>query len=329
MFAKKIAIVPLLGVLLAGNAQALFGINLGGEPTKPADPLEVQDPNAMKGKSALAVGSFKVSFVTFDKSSATATSSMFSSDSGFAKMTLRSRLVGVDDQTFQAITDTAYQDFLQTLRANGYQVIDRARIESAPSYAKLGVTPNPHKETSSFTAVTGGSREEATFSPTGLPLYHEGEFGAAPRPVPFQVHEIAQESGVSIINVHYLVHFAYFSGDTSNFGGTKTASMNMAQTVRVEHGSQMVLTSGWGDASTVALTWGNYSDKVYGTASEATSDAQTAANAFSSVMGVFSGGSMSAKEYNIDADPAKYAESANDVISQTNEQFVKKLASLR
>ncbi|HQU90117.1 MAG TPA: hypothetical protein PK620_15440 [Denitromonas sp.] len=305
-----------------------------GGARKPADPLNVENGSAFKGKQALAIGSFKVTYVTFDKSSAKATSSMFSSDSGFAKMTLRAKLEGIDDATFQGLTDYAYQDFTKRLQDNGYEIINRARIESAKGYAALPSTANPHKDTSSFTAITGGSRETATFAPTGLPLYHKGEYGGAPLPAPFGMYAVAQAAGVPTINVHYIVHFAYFEGATSNSLNVKTASVNMGQTVRVEHGSQAILAVGDGSTfnnpnAKINLTWGEASTQEYGTTSDATSGAQEAANAFSSVVGLLSGSSMAAREYLIQADPEKYTMAAKDVIGRTNAQFTTKMLSLR
>jgi len=321
--------------LLASNANAFLNlIPGGGAPSKPADTLQVSNPSAFIGKSELALGSFKVTFVTFDKSSSTATASMASPDSGFAKMTLRARLAGVDDAVFQRLTDFAYQDFIEQLETNGFKVVDRSRLESAPSYEKLGVVSSPVKVVSTMTAITGGSRESATFSPSGLPLYHKREFGAAPRAVPFGIHAVADEAGVPVINAHYIVHFAYFQGSATSTSDLKIAKVTLGQTVRIEHGSQAELAVGHGGTfsnpnSNIIMTWGEASDMPYGTTSDATSDAQVAANTFSSVVGVFSGGSMSAREYLIQADPAKYSEAAKDVIGRANKLFVGRMGSLR
>ena len=329
---KKL-VVAVFALVFSAQSAAFLNLNLGG-PKKPADPLTVDNEAPLKGLSEVAIGSFKVSYVVFDKSSSTSTAPMFSSDSGFAKMTLRARLAGVDDATFQALTDFAYRDTVEKLAAAGIKVVPRARIENTAAYAKLPTTPNPHKETSSFTAVTGGSREAATFAPTGLPLYHESEFGAGPRAVPSGIYAVADEAGVPTLNVHYLVHFAFFTGEASTLGDTKTARVTMGQTVRTEHGSQWILSKGYGGTfnnpnTNIMLTWGEASDRPYGDTSEATSDAQTAANAFSSVVGLFSGGSMSAKEYLITADPGEYSLAAREVLQKTTAKFADKVASLR
>lgn len=312
---------------------SLFGcLATTGGAKKPSDPFEVKNAKAFNGKRTLAIGSFKVSFVTFDKSSAKAQSSMASSDSGFAKLTMRAKLDGVSDDTFQQLTDYAYQDFVRQLQAGGYEVVDRAVIESAASYGKLPAATSPHKVTSSFKAVTGGSRESATFSPSGLPLYHKGnDYEPA---APFEMYAVADESGVPTINVHYIVHFAYFQGSTDNSGSTKIAQMSMGQMVRMEHGSKMSLAVGHRSTFSkpngdLTLTWGEVSDITYGETSDSTSGAQKAANVFSNVVGMFSGGSMSAREYLIKAEPEKYSAAVKDVVGRTTGQFVQKMASLR
>lgn len=327
-------LAALFAIATSQSAYAFLNLIPSGAPSKPDDTLRVSNPSAFQGKSELAIGSFKVTFVTFDKSSSTATAPMFSPDSGFAKMTLRAKLSGVDDVTFQQLTDFAYEDFKAQLKSQGYTIVDRARIESAPSYANLGTVPNPHKVVSGMKMVTGGSRESATFAPTGLPLYHKGEFGTDPRPVPFGIHGVAQEAGIPVINAHYVVHFAFFTGSASTTRDVKMAKVTLGQTVRMEHGSQLELAVGHGGTfnnpnSNIIMTWGEASDQPYGTTSDATSDAQTAANAFSGVMGVFSGGSMSAREYLIEAEPEKYASAAKDVISRSTELFTDRMASLR
>jgi hypothetical protein len=323
--------VKTIGVLLL--ASTLFGcVATTGGAKKPADPFEVNNAKAFKGKQEVVIGSFKVSFITFDKSSSKATSSMASSDPSYAKMTLRAKLDGVTDATFQQITNDAYADFLTQLQASGYTLGERSRIESTPSYSKLPATTNPHKVTSSFKSVTGGSRESATFAPTGLPLYHKGnDYEPA---APFEMASVAGESGIPTLNVHYIVHFALFQGKTSRSSSSKSASMTMGQMVRMEHGSQLGFVAGGGSTfsnpnGNVKLTWGETSEMTFGETSDATSGAQEAANTFSSVVGLFSGSSASAREYLMMADPVKYSAAAKDVIHRTSGQFVQKLASLR
>ena len=312
---------------------ALSGCLTTSVPQAPKDPYSVDNPKAFQGKNKVAIGSFKISFVTFDKSSAKAGGSMASADSGYAKLTLRAKLDGVDNATFQSITDRAYRDLIQQLQANGYTVVDRKSIESVKSYRSLKTVPNPDVEEVRFKSITGGKRTESTFSPAGLPLYHKGEFGGAPLSIPFQIYSVASESGVPIINVHYLVHFAYFRGSVKN-GDDKEARMSMGQAVQVQHGSVMGLAVGGRSTfsnpnGVVKLTWGEVNEVPYGTTAAATSGAQKAANAFSSAVGLLSGGSMVAKEFTITADPQKYSQAATDVIARVNKGFVGKMSRLK
>lgn len=326
MTALKNTLLMSLAVLLIGCSA------IGGGVKKPSDPFQVNNASAFKDKKQLAIGSFKVTFVTFDKSSSKAESSMASSDSKFAKVTLRAKLEGVDDQTFQQLTDFAYRDFADKLKENGYQLVDRSRIESSPAYSELPASTSPHRETSSFKSITGGSRESVTFSPSGIPLYHSGK--SYQPAAPFEMYNVAEESGVPIVNVHYIVHFAYFRGDSNSSDKSKVARVQLGQVVRVEHGSQLALVVGHGGTfnnpnGNLDLTWGEASDMAYGETSDATSGGQKAANVFSNVVGMFSGSSMSAQEFLITAEPEKYQAAARDVIGRTSSQFVNKMVSLR
>ena len=125
-------------------------------------------------------------------------------------MTLRAKLEGIDDAAFRGLTDYAYQDFTKRLQDNGYEIINRAGSNRPKGYAALPKsTANPHKDTSSFTAITGGSRETATFARPACRSTTRGEYGGAPLPAPFACtpshKRLAYRPSTSTI-----VHFAYF-----------------------------------------------------------------------------------------------------------------------
>lgn len=332
---RKLQTLVTLAVLAGLTACASMG---GGSAAK-AKAVDVTNGKAFGGKQDVAIGSFAVTFVTFDKSSAKAQSPMTSSDSGFAKATLRAKLDGIDDATFQALTDQAYADFTTKLRAAGYNVVDRGRLASAKAYGKLSPESSPRKTTSSFKMVTGGSREDATFAPSGMPLYgFINDYVASP----MAMYGIAEEAGVPALDVRYTVHFVYFGGSTSSHANANTGGRDYNAQVTLGQGVQVV---GWGLSSvdlaagqsgtfnnpngTIKLHDSIVSPEAFGETSDATSGAQKAANAFSAVVGVFSGGSMSAKELLITADPAKYSAAAHDVLGQANDRLVAAMSGLR
>jgi len=147
------------------------------------------------------------------------------------------------------------------------------------------------------------------------------------------MYTVAEESGIPVLNVHYLVHFAYFTGETED-GDDKQARISMGQHIRVEDGSLVGLAVGSSGTfnnpnGMIRLTWGELSEMPYGTTKEATSGSQKAANAFSGAIGMLSGGSMSAKEFTITADPAKYRAAAEEVLDRVNAGFVDKMANLK
>ena len=327
---KKILSLVILSMFLFGCAAA------GSK--KQVDPVLLTNANVIAGKQQVLLGDFRVSFITFDKSSAKSTSPMFSSDSGYAQSTLRAKLMGVSDDVMQALTDAAYQDFVTKLKASGYTLADGSALAANAEWQKLDTEASPKKITSSFKSLTGGNQESSTFAPSGKSLI---KLNIA-KVMPYQVYSAANELGTPILNVNYTVHFVYFGSETDykanayndSKGAEYSAEVAAGQGIQVVPGSGVDLIMG------VTSTFNDPNAKLsigapvvvpgaFGSNEDATSGFQKAANTFSMVMGMVSGGSSSAKDINITADPAIYAANAKKALLEANQRLTSALAAAK
>jgi len=309
-----------------------------GGSAKQVDPIAVTNTANFAGQSTVLIGEFSVTFVTFDKTSATAKSSMFSSDTGYASSAIRAKLEGVPDDVMQSITDAAYQDFTAQLRANGYTIGDESALKGNATWQKMKYDDSPRKTTSSFKIVTGGSREDATFAPTGKKLLSKNIGGV----IPYQAYDAANQLQLPVINANYVVHFVYFGSETeyrSNaYSDIKGAEYSAE--VSVGQGIQVVPGSGINWMRGVTSTFSDPNGQIliqapvvipgaYGNSEDSTSGMQKAANVFSSVLGAVSGGSSSSKDINITANPNEYKAKANAALTEANKRVLGALAAAR
>jgi hypothetical protein len=113
------------------------------------------------GKSnRVAVPGFRVVFVTHDEARAMVRASYLPGrETGAAHAKMEVDLKGVDDATMQAITDHAYQLFLEQLKAAGREVVP---VADYASYKTVAAVPQE---------VNTGLLRGKAFSPTGMPLW--------------------------------------------------------------------------------------------------------------------------------------------------------------
>lgn len=309
-----------------------------GGSAKQVDPIAVTNTANFAGQNTVLIGEFSVTFVTFDKTSATAKSSMFSSDTGYASSAIRAKLEGVPDDVMQSITDAAYQDFTAQLRANGYTIGDESALKGNATWQKMKYDDSPRKTTSSFKIVTGGSREDATFAPTGKKLLSKNIGGV----IPYQAYDAANQLQLPVINANYVVHFVYFGSETeyrSNaYSDIKGAEYSAE--VSVGQGIQVVPGSGINWMRGVTSTFSDPNGQIliqapvvipgaYGNSEDSTSGMQKAANVFSSILGAVSGGSSSSKDINITANPSEYKVKASAALTEANKRVIGALAAAR
>jgi hypothetical protein len=112
----------------------------------------------------IAIGGFRVVFVTHNEARAFTGASYLPGgvERGSSKVKMEVDLQGVDDATMQAITDRAYERFVEQLKASGREVLTPEQL--APTYAGFKTNPAPM-------AVDAGLLRGKAFSPKGLPLW--------------------------------------------------------------------------------------------------------------------------------------------------------------
>ncbi|HET7437548.1 MAG TPA: hypothetical protein VFN10_22780 [Thermoanaerobaculia bacterium] len=118
---------------------------------------------AFAKSNRVAVTGFRVVFVTHNEARAISRASYLPGgvERGTARAKMEVDLTGVDDATMQAITDRAYQTFLDQLKAAGREVV----VPDAASFAAFKtVTPVPQP-------VDSGLLRGKAFSPSGMPLW--------------------------------------------------------------------------------------------------------------------------------------------------------------
>lgn len=118
---------------------------------------------AFAKSNRVAVTGFRVVFVTHNEARAMVRASYLPGrETGAAKMKMEVDLKGVDDATMQAITDRAYQRFVEQLKAAGREVVTVQDMQAG--YAGYKTTPVPQP-------VDVGLLKGKAFAPTGMPLW--------------------------------------------------------------------------------------------------------------------------------------------------------------
>jgi len=320
---KYVLSIALIAILAGCGVSAMDGTAkpgtakgfLGAEK----DPIAIDTAKAFAGKNNVVIGSFKVGFYTYSKATQTAGGGFFSSG-GAGHASAKNTLVGVDNAVFQKITDAAYADFVSTLKAKGYNVVDRSTITGTSDYKGLSTKPTPDKED-----VYGS--DVLFFAPNGLSVFDGGWSGAAAMGA---FATIADKSGTPILDVTYTVNFANAAG-----AGVSVATVQVGQGISVPAGNGIYLWGGQGGTfstnnGSIKLGQPVYSTDPFATVQDTSSDAGQAvgyaANVLSLAMG---GGSSVSKDFTFTADPAKYETISKSVLSQANQKLIGAMAANR
>lgn len=340
---KKIAILAAL--LLTTSACA--GVSASNGAVAPAKQtsgfmgmtenkdVEVKTPKAFAGKNQVIIGNFKVAFTTFTKAKQVAKGGLLSGTTSWGKASAHTTLTGVSDSDMQAITDAAYTDFVETLKANGYTLADRSQLESAKNYEKITKRSNPEKKEGSF--FSGATDKLTIVSPNSLPFYYypgeAGESGGFGFSNPGTVYAIyADESKIPVLSVYYTVDFANAGG----YGGYRNwASLEVGQGMSVRPGSGVQFIGGQAGTFSTAIgsaTLGQavFADDKFGEMTDTTSDATKAGMVAANVLSVALGqGTNQFREYDVKANAENYKKLANKLLSEANKKLVTAMASNR
>lgn len=122
--------------------------------------------NAFGRSKRVVIAGFRVVFVTHNETHAiTRGTYMPGRETETTKAKMEVDLLGINDATLQAITDAAYQRFVDQLKAAGREVLSIEQTKSL--YAGFQTSPVPQE-------VTRQLLRGRAFSPAGLPLWWQG-----------------------------------------------------------------------------------------------------------------------------------------------------------
>lgn len=276
--------------------------------------IDVTDSSSFKGKNDVIIGAFRVGYITYNKVGHKTGGGMLGGSGGSAKA--KSTLLGINEATMQKITDAAYADFVSTLKANGYNVLDRSKLTELSEYKKMSTAASPYK-------TDIGSADVTYLAPAGLPIRSNGmsfsTFKAPDTSLPYA----AQKAGAAVLDVDYVVNFVQGDG-----AGYSVATVEVGQGISVDVGSGATFYGGKPtmtgmDVGSIKLGQAAYSTEEFATVADTSSDVGqalgVAANVFSYALG---GGGSVVKSYEFTADPAKYSAIATKVLADANKRIV-------
>ncbi|NVK73018.1 MAG: hypothetical protein HWE24_06010 [Oceanospirillaceae bacterium] len=332
---SKLIIATSIVALLTGCATTGTGGSGKG------DRLYSKNAETLDTRKDVYIAQFAVSFVTKDSGSSKSTSPMIrhSSGSEYAQSVLKAHLTGVPNSTFQKIADEAYNDFVADLTAKGFNVKPVSDLQKLKPWKKLDPLPVPYTPSGVSSFMKNSSQDEVTFSASSLNLFSVPDQVGQVKPMPYAFSELAEAAGAPVFAINYKVHFAYFDKDTDyevNYfkdvplnGGpssTLSASVTLGQGIQVTTGSaaQFLVDSGgtFSDNGYVSLIDPVIVGGAYGRNEDTTSGSQKAANAFSSAVGFFTGGSTKTTEISVVATPEYYQYGAIKAIDMANNRIV-------
>ncbi len=332
----KTLAVPFIALTLAIGGCASMG---GGEAEEKKIEVVTDNLEKVQGSKEVYLGQFSVTFVTKDKASATSESGMFSKDRAYAKAILKSELKGIPQETMQAITEEAYKNFVAKLEADGYVIRSYKELTANKDWEKIDTLETPYQPSSVGSFFKGDKGKTLTFTPEGMDLLYYKSYPAVPGvPMVYDLAKLAGDLDYPVIMADYRVHFANLSGQTDrsmdyNTGErTYSAEVSFGQAINVQPSSGISFLrgvsgtfsnkSGYAQLETPVIIGG-----AYGETEDTTSGAQKAANAFSGLLGMVSGGSSDTTEVTVNADPVIYARGVLQAIDLTNDEVLKAFTS--
>ena len=213
---------------LIGKAFGPAPIQLDASPT-PEKSVSVDSFKQLKDCKKVVVTAFNVQFITKKDGGTHAGSG----GEGAAHVNSHIKLLGLTNETFQAITDQAYTNFTKGLQSLGLEVMPYSEYASLPEYADM----KSHFKTSPM-AVSGGmfsGEPSELFSPTGMPVVLFGDelaLGSGNSmtayigmSAPFTKEAvIAKATGVAAVHVYLVVDFCQMemNGGTFSFSAKVT-----------------------------------------------------------------------------------------------------------
>jgi hypothetical protein len=135
--------------------------------------VDVKSLKAAKAAKRIAVPGYRVIFTTRSKVVANAEDwlgGVGGGRSSGAKATMEVVLGNVDFETLQKITDAAYADFMEEMKASGIEVVPLETIKASPAFAKMKMTGSTADKPYTKKSRDGKTHYLVT-SPTAIPLW--------------------------------------------------------------------------------------------------------------------------------------------------------------
>lgn len=220
-----------LALVISTLPVAAIGAAIGFGKKDENASVKVDGGKVLKGHSTLALGAFRVAFVTSD-SAYSESHGMFANGGSSAKMT--GELTGIDHATMQKIADQVYADFLKQAAAKDYTIVESTKVAATSSayrdltqtvnYAdsRIGTLVIPTGQRSVALAADDSGKDSkgaATFTSAFHNLGKSTAKAEANKAFPIA----AKDLGAPVVGVTIVVNFASFKGTTSSFGSSKAS----------------------------------------------------------------------------------------------------------
>lgn len=344
IFLSKLSIAVVAVTLLVGCAVSsqegvmetqersggLFGLSK-------KEAVEVSTAAAFSDVKKVVIAGFKVGFNDSKRLQKKSSGGVFSARSFGGKSTGLVKLDGVSSATMQAITDQAYNDFVQDLKGRGYDVVNRSTFTSSEAYDGTKEYDFPYVDDSSGMLSSYGTA--TYYSPSSIgskqPVFMgeiEGVTGGFGFSNPgMAAAKFGEETGVHVLNVTYFVDFAGASGSET----MTSSNIVVGQVLSVEKGV-LGISSGQGgsfSSNIGSMTLGQpIGSKVsFATIEETSTDVdvgvETAMNLTSALF--LRGGTNHSREFVFHADQGQYKKASLDVLNRANDMLTDKMVSLR
>ena len=331
----KLLSLGFVGILLASLFSGCAGTNMaGGTGSSSTQKYSVDTPKAFKGKQKVAIGGFKVSFVTEEKMTSKNRGSFLGGGGGMARATAHVKLNGISKELMQTITNEAYKNFITTLTNSGYSIVPKEQLLSNKIYSEI-VTKNSPLSTEE--AMPGFKANALVFAPNGekLRLFsNQGDglqaYGSTSPEAGFS--GAAEKLGIPILDVFYLVTFAY----SEKYSGRSTANISVGQSIQVKRESKATITSGYGGTFSTDNGWIKLEKEEVSTKEFANivKEEKSASSKIGSVISagitvLLGGGERELETYNYNANPKEYKSATMEVLENANKGIISEMVNLR
>ncbi|MDX8381366.1 MAG: hypothetical protein R8M14_04570 [Ghiorsea sp.] len=274
--------------------------------------------SAIKEAKKVFIPYFKVKFEKVMHSSAKSESGNWRS-SASAKMHANVETTGYKEEVFQKITDLAYEDLANKLKAKGFEVISREKAKASSDSMKneteeaKKVYPNVEEDDSLYVASDTSFPEDSWMAP----LAPDGSLNGDPS-------HLSNELEAGLIIVGYdLSYVNVTSKESSSMLG---ASVEISLGPVANAGGFMQVSYD-GDFQKLTMGQVSFSEIPFGHLEESTSTGTKAALAGVAVLGALmgSGSSLDITDYTLTVDEGKFVEASVDALTKANEIFINSL----